>query len=52
MEKTINKLNQRLRLSLSIMVLTLCTVFLFFSNSAIAQTFSGGTGTQTDTLFN
>jgi hypothetical protein len=39
MEKTINKFkNQRLRVTLSIMVLSFCTVFLFLSNSANAQT--------------
>jgi hypothetical protein len=39
MKKQLNKFkNQRLRITLSIMVLSLCTVFLFFSNSANAQT--------------
>jgi hypothetical protein len=39
MKKQFNKLNKRLRITLSIMVLSLCTVFLFFSNSAQAQTY-------------
>src|SRR5574344_149953 len=37
MKKQLNKLNKRLRITLSIMVLSLCTVFLFLSNSANAQ---------------
>jgi hypothetical protein len=39
MKKQLNKLNKRLRITLSIMVLSLCTVFLFLSNSANAQTY-------------
>jgi hypothetical protein len=45
MKKQLNKLtNKRLRSSLSIMVLSLCTVFLFLSNSAQAQTTPEVTG--------
>jgi hypothetical protein len=38
MKEQLNKFNQRLRVSLSIMVLSICTIFLLLSNSATAQT--------------
>jgi hypothetical protein len=38
MKEQLNKLNQRLRITLSIMVLSICTIFLLLSNSATAQT--------------
>src|SRR5574344_1438740 len=37
MKEQLNKFNQRLRVSLSIMVLSICTIFLLLSNSANAQ---------------